>query len=101
MQLIEIFLPLADNEGKRFAAETWAAVRKELTEKFGGLTAFSRSPAEGIDTAQGRERHDDLVVFEVMTDEIDRAWWTSYREVLETTFMQDRILIRSSDVDLL
>jgi hypothetical protein len=101
MQLIEIFLPLSDNEGERFASSTWAGVRKELTEKFGGLTAFSRSPAEGIDTGRGRERHDELVVFEVMTDEIDRAWWTSYRKNLETTFRQDRILIRSSDVDLL
>src|SRR3954463_4134767 len=98
MQLIEIFLPLSDNQGKRFAAETYAGVRKQLTEKFGGLTAFSRSPAEGVDTGQGRERHDDLVVFEVMTEEIDQGWWTSYREKLETTFRQDRILIRSSEV---
>ena len=74
---------------------------KDCTVKFGGLTAFSRSPAEGVDTGQGRERHDDLIVFEVMTDEIDGAWWTSYREMLEKTFRQDRILIRSSQVDLL
>src|SRR5947199_6213298 len=98
MYLIEIFLPLSDNDGKRFDAGIYAAIRDELTEKFGGLTAFSRSPAEGTDSEGGRKRHDDLVVFEVMTDEVDRAWWSGYRRQLESTFRQDRILIRRSEV---
>ena len=101
MHLIEIFLPLSDNEGKRFAAATFARVREELIDKFGGLTEFSRTPAEGTDTERGGERHDELVVFEIMTDELDRAWWTAYRRQLETTFRQDRILIRSSEVTVL
>ena len=101
MHLIEIFLPLSDNDGRRFAAADYAGVRKQLTEKFGGLTAFSRSPAEGIDTGHGHERHDELVVFEIMTEQLDEAWWTAWRRQLETTFRQDRILIRRSEVTLL
>jgi hypothetical protein len=101
MHLIEIFLPLSDNDGKRFPAATYAAVRNELAEKFGGLTAFSRSPAEGIDTGHGHERHDELVVFEIMTEQLDEAWWTGWRRQLEATFRQDRILIRRSGVTLL
>jgi hypothetical protein len=101
MHLIEIFLPLCDNDGKRFGAGTFAKVRQELIDKFGGLTAFSRAPAEGTDTARGGERHDELVVFEIMTGELDQAWWTSYRRQLETTFRQDRILIRASVVTVL
>ncbi|MEA2881286.1 MAG: hypothetical protein QOH32_505 [Bradyrhizobium sp.] len=101
MHLIEIFLPLSDNDGVRFAAGTFVEVRRELTEKFGGLTAFSRAPAEGTDTEGGRARHDELVVFEVMTEQLDRAWWSAYRKQLEHTFRQQRILIRRSAVTVL
>ena len=101
MHLVEIFLPLSDNDGKCFAPEVFARVRSELTEKFGGLTAFSRAPAEGTDTEAGRARHDELVVFEVMTEQLDRAWWSAYRSQLENTFRQQRILIRRSEVTVL
>jgi hypothetical protein len=101
MHLIEIFLPLRDNEGSPFAAGNYADIRKTLTEKFGGLTAFSRAPADGTDKEGGRERHDELVVFEVMTDAPERGWWSAYRKELERRFRQDRILIRMSEVTLL
>jgi hypothetical protein len=83
MHLIEIFLPLRDNEGSPFAASNYADIRKALTEKFGGLTAFSRAPADGTDKEGGRERHDELMVFEVMTDASERDWWSAYRKELE------------------
>jgi hypothetical protein len=101
MHLIEIFLPLSDNDGKRVASDVFARVRSELTDKFGGLTAFSRAPVEGTDTEAGRARHDELVVFEVMTEQLDRAWWSAYRSKLENTFRQQRILIRRSEVTVL
>src|ERR1700716_393427 len=54
MQLVEIFLPLNDNSGRPFGTEKYAAVREHLTESFGGLTAFSRSPAQGTTSDAGR-----------------------------------------------
>ena len=99
MHLIEIFLPLRDNAGFPFAASNYADIRKTLTEKFGGLTAFSRAPADGTDKEGGRERHDELIV-EIMTDAPERGW-SAYRKELERRFRQDRILIRMSDVTLL
>ena len=101
MHLIEIFLPLRDNQGAPFAANEFAEIRRALTEKFGGLTAFSRAPADGTDKERGSERHDELVIFEIMTDTLDRNWWSTYRQALERRFRQDRILIRMSDVTLL
>jgi hypothetical protein len=47
MHLVEILLPLNDNRGRPFAPEKYPAVRQHLTERFGGLTAFTRSPAQG------------------------------------------------------
>jgi hypothetical protein len=71
MHLVELLLPLHDNSGQPFGAEKYAEVRKHLTESFGGLTAFSRSPAQGTTTEGGRPVHDEIVVFEVMTETLD------------------------------
>jgi hypothetical protein len=43
MRLIEIFLPSSTT----VAVLSGAAVREDLTKRFSGLTAFSRSPAQG------------------------------------------------------
>ena len=96
MHLIQLFLPLRDNEGKAFAPATFAAVRDELTDAFGGVTAYQRAPATGLwedggDTVQ----RDDLVLFEVMVESLDRAWWKRYGADLADRFRQDEILVRA------
>jgi len=101
MYLVELFLPLADNEGKAFPASRLNAVRKKLTAAFGGLTAFTRAPAEGTEKQGHEERQDSLIVFEVMAETLDRQWWEAYRSQLETEFRQDRILVRASEITLL
>jgi hypothetical protein len=101
MHLVEILLPLNDNSGRPFAAEKYAAVRQHLTERFGGLTAFTRSPAQGTTTGGGKTVHDEIVVFEVMTETLDAGWWRDYRLQLERDFRQDEIVVRASAVTLL
>ena len=101
MHLVEILLPLHDNSGQSFEAEKYAEVRQHLTERFGGLTAFTRSPAQGTTTETGKPVHDEIVVFEVMTEALDVPWWGSYRLHLEREFRQDQIVIRASTVTLL
>ena len=70
-------------------------VRQNLSRRFGGITAFTRAPAHAISQAEGEIVHDDIVVFEVMTDTLDRPWWDSYRRQLEQSFSQDEIVIRA------
>jgi hypothetical protein len=101
MHLVEILLPLHDNSGQSFEAENYAEVRQHLTERFGGLTAFTRSPAQGTTTEGGKPVHDEIVVFEVMTEALDVSWWGNYRLRLEREFRQDQIVIRASTVTLL
>jgi hypothetical protein len=101
MHLIEILLPLNDNEGRRFASDKFSGVRDSLTERFGGLTAFTRAPAQGTTRDGGKTVRDEIVVFEVMTEVLDHAWWRSYRQQLERSFQQDEIIIRASAVNLL
>lgn len=49
MHLLEILLPLNDNEGRPFNSETFSALRERLTERFGGLTAFTPFSRPGHD----------------------------------------------------
>ena len=102
MHLIEILLPLYDNDGKPFEAAAFDSVRRELTEAFGGVTARLRAPAEGIwKDSGGTVSCDRIVIFEVMANEADRQWWTHYRQELERRFRQERIVIRASNIELL
>jgi hypothetical protein len=48
MFLVRILLPLHDAAGDPFPAGHYGAVRDELTARFGGMTAHSRAPAEGL-----------------------------------------------------
>ena len=101
-RLITLLLPLYDPEGRALPPELYARVRTELTERFGGLTAFTRAPAEGL-WKDGAEKtsHDEIVVFEVMTETLDRTWWSGYREELERRFRQEVIVIRAQEMEQL
>ena len=101
MYLIELFLPLADNQGSPFSREQHKAVEHALTEKFGGVTAYPRAPASGRWKASESDQHDDFIVYEVMAEELDVSWWQGYRKDLEEAFRQERLLIRSHSVRLL
>ena len=101
MYLIQILLPVYDNQGNAFPGELHAKVRSELTERFGGITAFSRAPAEGVWKGQNTVMHDDILVFEVMIRELDATWWHEYRKNLEAIFRQNAVVIRAQDITLL
>jgi hypothetical protein len=102
MHLVQILLPTHDNEGNAFGAELFKAVQDELTERFGGLTAYSRSPAEGLWQDEGAATtRDDIVVVEVMAAELDAEWWRGYRAELERRFRQKEMIVRAIGVTAL
>ena len=100
--LVQLLLPLYDNAGQAIPASHFAAVSAELTERFGGLTAYTRAPAQGLwSESDGTAKRDDIVVYEVMTEALDRDWWRSFRRSLERRFEQDEIVIRSQSMERL
>ena len=101
MRLVQLFLPLRDPEGARFERAAFDAVREQLAERFGGSTAFVRSPAAGLREDDGALERDDVVLFEVMVASFDRDWWRDYRNALARRFAQETILVRAWDVDQL
>lgn len=101
MHLVQILLPLADNEGRRFPPERLEALRRELTERFGGATVYSRSPAEGSWSEGGETSRDDILIVEVMCETLDDAWWRGRREALEREFRQETVVVRAQEIRLL
>ncbi len=119
--LVQLLLPLFDNIGKPFSHALYARVRTELVAQFGGLTAYTRAPATGLwaDDAAAQEREpgtepdppeprsapnvvrDDIVVYEVMVDTLDRAWWAAFRQRLQAALAQEELVVRALPVELL
>lgn len=103
MHLIQILLPLFDNEGKQLGKDLFDQVRHELVQQFGGLTSYARSPVSGMwkEDEQAPAQHDDLIVYEVMSDSLDEAWWRQYRATLEARFRQKQLVVRAHGIRLL
>jgi hypothetical protein len=100
--LVQILLPTHTRTGAAIASEQFARVRIELTEQFGGVTAYTRSPATGLwkNDDESIER-DQVIMLEVVVEVLDRAWWASYREQLETRFDQEKIHARALALELI
>ena len=99
MQLVQMLLPLYDKAGARFPQAHYDLVAKELTDRFGGLTAYVRAPAAGLwQEDSGRTRRDDIVVYEVMVEDLEPQWWARYRAELERRFAQDELVVRAQEM---
>jgi hypothetical protein len=96
MRLVEILLPI-----------TWQTraelerLMTQLTDRFGGATAFVRSPGEGLWQDESSIVRDEVVVVEVMCETIDHAWWRRLREDLETRLGEKEIVVRAHAVERL
>ena len=102
MKLIQLFLPVYDQHGQAFPKAYFDQARSELTGRFGGVTAFLRSPAVGAwQDPSGEVCRDDVYLYEVLADTLDRDWWQAYRARLERQFSQDVILVRVTDTEVI
>jgi hypothetical protein len=96
MYLVQLLLPLRDNDGHPFPQDYFVRVRAELTARYGGVTAYLRAPASGVwKDEQGEVAREEVVMVEVMMETLDRAWWQSYRRELEARFRQQELLVRA------
>ncbi|KQS96832.1 hypothetical protein ASG42_28510 [Rhizobium sp. Leaf391] len=95
--LVEILLPATYPVPN---TEKLSRVRDELTAKFGGVMLHLDSPAEGV-WKDGDVERDRIVIVEVMTDDLDRSFWSRYREELEGRFRQYELVIRASEIERL
>lgn len=102
MFAIQIFLPLRSNSGVQFSKNYFDEVSQNLIDRFGGVTAYLRAPASGSwQDDNGKVVHDEIVVYEVLADSIDEAWWKDYRLHLESNFRQEKVVIRAQEISVL
>ena len=94
MNVIQVFLPLDTGRGEPIPPETIEGLVAGLGDRFGGATAYTREPAEGLWKRATTIERDRIIVVEVMVDQVDDQWWSAYRERLEREFAQERVLIR-------
>lgn len=99
MYLVQLLLPLQDAEGRPFKRVLFDELAAELTERFGGLTAYTRAPATGMWEEQpGHTVRDQVVVYEVMTENLEASWWATLRRRLEAQFDQDELVVRAQEI---
>ncbi len=91
MHLIQLLIPLHDNHEQAFPTAYFNKVREDLTKHFGGVTAFVRSPAVGLWKEQSDEiNRDEVIMFEVLTEQLDNEWWAEYRKELQRDFARKK-----------
>ena len=99
MHLVQLLLPIQDQNGQAYPRAFYDDLVGRLTERFGGVTAYSRSPATGLwESDSGRTVRDQVVVYEVMVEQLDAAWWARLREQLEAQFAQDELVVRAQEI---
>jgi hypothetical protein len=102
MYMAQLLLPLWSNGGERFSQALFEEVREELVKQFGGLTAYTRTPASGVwQEKDGATVQDEIIVYEVMMEKLDENWWNSYRKTLEKRFGQEELVIRAHEIRVL
>lgn len=97
--LIQLLVPVYDSEGKRFPARYYSQLQRKLTDKFGGLTIYSRNPAEGF-WKEGKSQtvKEEMLVCEVMAVEADPDFWQKLKLTLVEQFDQEEIVITSCKI---
>lgn len=95
--IVRLFLPLDQVDGTPHPQAQFRQVQAEMIQRCGGVTMFSRAPAEGLWEQNEIIEQDRIVLFEAIDKAFDGAWWRTYREQLEQRFAQERILILAAD----
>ena len=102
MHLIQILLPLYDKDQNLFPAAYFTSIRQELTDKFGGITTYSRAPATGLwKENEAKTVKDAIIIYEVVAEAVDRNWWQKFKEKLKQQFEQDDVMIRAWETEML
>lgn len=98
MYLVQLLLPTHNNKSELFSESLFVGVRETLTNRFGGLTEYGRAPANGLWDKGEAVVQDNIVVFEIMVEELDRKWWTEFKGTLEKEMEQEKIVVRALEV---
>jgi hypothetical protein len=96
VELVQLLVPRQDNHGQAYPRAVFDDLAETLTDRFGGVTAYTRAPATGLwEDDSGETVRDQVIVYEVMVEDLDIAWWRTFRAELEAKLGQDELVIRA------
>ena len=101
MHLVQLLLPTKSNSGKPLPTKLFGQTADELIQRFKGLTAYNRAPADGLWKPRRNTQRDEMIVYEVMVSRLQKRWWHEYRQNLEQRFEQECIVIRAQRIETL
>lgn len=95
MHIVNIYLPQVNNAGIAFNEDIYLGIRKELIQKFNGLTQYDQVPAIGYwkENADKPVSKDLMIHYEVICNTLTKKYWAEFRQRLEKIFEQTQILI--------
>jgi inorganic pyrophosphatase len=98
-RLFQLLVPQYRKNGKKFPDQYYTALNKELIGKFGGLTVYSRGPAEGFwKKNEAKTIQEAMLVYEVMADEVDKDFWHKIKGSLAKKFDQEELVLICSKI---
>lgn len=100
MKLVQLFIPLYDNDGMPFKDDLFVSLKEQLAEKFGGVTIY-RQTTGFWKQSEGPAQKDEILIYEVMVKTIETKFWKELKERLLKAFRQESLLFRFFDIELL
>jgi hypothetical protein len=98
---VEVFVPMKSGDGQPLSRKDLEQLKSMLADRFGGVTAYTRAPAEGLWEQGGSVDRDDIVVLEVMVDGLDTPAWAKIQQELQSSLKQDEIIVRARKMERL
>jgi len=99
--LYQLYLPLNYNDGRPIEEEKFNLTRKELVDRFGGLTSTPPGyPLEGLWHSPQGVVKDDIMIWTVLTQVDEDLFFQEYKEKLRQRFVQEVIYIVKSPAEV-
>ena len=100
MHLFQILLPRADNTGRPFDRDDFDRVKEELASLFNGSQLIFRALRKVCGERGPSSDADQIVIFEVISDEVDLPDWRNRRTELERRFSAGEAADYSGDMPM-
>jgi hypothetical protein len=97
----DIYVPIYDNQGKKYPEDLLESFKKRLIDKFGGLTD-TRFRNEGTWKTGRVIQHDEIVIWKALSQGSDeKDYMIAIKNEMRQALAQDEILIIQRQVEAL
>ena len=98
----DVYIPLSYNDGTPVDPQKIADLKRQLQDRFGGLTFFPQR-TEGHWKVGTVAFRDDIVICRILSEDVreSRAYFLQLKEEMQQAFRQEEVLIVERKVEVL